>query len=752
MSKKQDTAAKEKKLSPREAIWEWYRSVKLPRGRAPRSQSARYKDSCTYRCVLHMDGEERLVIGIWKGRAAEPVGVYYMTRSALYYATRDGASWYAGKYSGMTHDGYGCYYSDVFAIESVEDACRPWAVAVGKDAAGYDYERTGYDVLDIVERIESSASYLRKKRAIQRKLDSITNWANGMPDLPTGFDAWLRAVPFGGAHFQFFDKKAQAFGCSACGALHAEGSPEAKTWRRGQTVVCPTCGAVCKIIRHGSTDHQRKTERVMLVQSHRDRKGRICSVARHLQIEMEWRTGEEHYTVYPSVLVVLPLDGTPATGNDVYYRAWNEWSDKNPCQERSGKGYCYPDLSALAGTAYTGMGLESAAAKGWKMKWNSLMRDCRGDPRVEYLIKGNFKRLVADLAEGYSAQRQLHSVRGDSVTAADILGLDGQGVARLRQHDGGAAHLKWIQAQYGCLNSWKLPDATWDWLAENKIAPMELSRMMDRTVGDLSLEQAVNYLKKQLPIYREARRKGANLQGGYGMRDIEAVRVMWRDTLEMGMTLKLDFSKSMNVRPPSLVARHDELLEIINAERDKLDAARAEERFPEVAPTCDRIRATYEWGDGKHKVLVPTGVYDIQREGRLLHHCVAANERYLDRIAEGESYILFLRRESAPDTPWYTMEVEPGGRIRQLRTTGDDDGAGVDRDEAKGFLREWARVIRARCSEAELHAAEVAREKRLRNFDELRAGGNIIRNGRLQGRLLVDVLERDFRELNEDVG
>ena len=94
------------------------------------------------------------------------------------------------------------------------------------------------------------------------------------------------------------------------------------------------------------------------------------------------------------------------------------------------------------------------------------------------------------------------------------------------------------------------------------------------------------------------------------------------------------------------------------------------------------------------------------------------------------------------------MEIEPGGCIRQLRTYGDDEGN--DRDEAKEFLKKWRREIYRRIGKAEREAAEISREKRLAEFEELRRNRNIIRNGKLAGKLLVEVLEADFRECNEE--
>ena len=49
-------------------------------------------------------------------------------------------------------------------------------------------------------------------------------------------------------------------------------------------------------------------------------------------------------------------------------------------------------------------------------------------------------------------------------------------------------------------------------------------------------------------------------------------------------------------------------------------------------------------------------------EGKILHHCVGG---YVDRVAKGETTILFVRKESHPDTPFYTMEYK-NGRVRQL--------------------------------------------------------------------------------------
>jgi hypothetical protein len=257
----------------------------------------------------------------------------------------------------------------------------------------------------------------------------------------------------------------------------------------------------------------------------------------------------------------------------------------------------------------------------------------------------------------------------------------------------------------------------------------------------MSPEQIANYLQKKHGYTMKDYR--------YGISNKEHVVIdQWKDYLSMAEKLKLDTAKESVYKPKVLKGRHDELTELINKERSRLEAERIESEYPAIKPVCAKIKDLYEWGDGEYEVIVPEGAAEIQREGRLLRHCVGTTDRYFDRIAEEESYIMFLRKSALRTSPWYTMEVEPGGAVRQLRTFGDDEGK--DRNEAKTFLKKWRAEIAKRIGQAEREAAQVSREKRLAEFEELRRGGNLIRNGKLAGRLLVEVLEADFREFNEE--
>ena len=67
---------------------------------------------------------------------------------------------------------------------------------------------------------------------------------------------------------------------------------------------------------------------------------------------------------------------------------------------------------------------------------------------------------------------------------------------------------------------------------------------------------------------------------------------------------------------------------------------------------------------GKGLLLkVPASAEEIRAEGAALHHCVGT---YVERVAQGKTMILFIRKIEAPDKPYYTMEWN-GYEIVQCR-------------------------------------------------------------------------------------
>ena len=146
------------------------------------------------------------------------------------------------------------------------------------------------------------------------------------------------------------------------------------------------------------------------------------------------------------------------------------------------------------------------------------------------------------------------------------------------------------------------------------------------------------------------------------------------------------------------------------------------------------IGEKFEYEGEQFFVRVPERIIDIVIEGNTLHHCAGATDRYFDRIKSHETYICFLRKVDEPEQPFYTIEVEPGGTIRQHRGAFDEE---PELDEVKPFLREWQKEIKKRMSKEDKERAAVSKVKREENIMDLREKNNT----RVLNGLLEDFME-----------
>lgn len=144
-----------------------------------------------------------------------------------------------------------------------------------------------------------------------------------------------------------------------------------------------------------------------------------------------------------------------------------------------------------------------------------------------------------------------------------------------------------------------------------------------------------------------------------------------------------------------------------------MEAAATARKYRKIAGICRLIKPKYEYTGEVYSIVVPSGVRDIMREGDALSHCVGKSDRYWERIEQQEAYILFLRKTAEIDKPYYTLEVEPNGTIRQKRTYFDRQND--DLKDAERFLKEWQKVVSERLTESDREKAERARSFACRN-------------------------------------
>ncbi len=61
-------------------------------------------------------------------------------------------------------------------------------------------------------------------------------------------------------------------------------------------------------------------------------------------------------------------------------------------------------------------------------------------------------------------------------------------------------------------------------------------------------------------------------------------------------------------------------------------------------------------------IRLPNKLEELKEEGESLHHCVGT---YMEKVAKGETMIFFIRKETEPEKPYYTLEWK--GKVIQCR-------------------------------------------------------------------------------------
>lgn len=343
----------------------------------------------------------------------------------------------------------------------------------------------------------------------------------------------------------------------------------------------------------------------------------------------------------------------------------------------------------------------------------------RGNPVVEMLARIGMFRLAKDLIKADYDRKLL--AQGETEISR-ILKIDKCRLKRLKAMDANIYHLKWMQYE-------KLANTIWP---DDMIKDFGNAEISSSDFGFLhtpiSHVKCYNYLKKQAGIMDET---------------LKQTLYTWRDYVNMADSMKMNTKNDQIARPKDVKQAHNELIMLKQEAGMEKQAKKIEKEWPKVNKQLPKLKK-FEFTLGEYTIIAPDNVLDIVKEGTILRHCVHTCDYYFDRITKDESYLFFLRMSSRPDVPWYTLEVEPSGNIRQKRTTGDNQNA--DFQKAVKFLKKWQQFFKKQLTEEEKELGEKANRLRIENYKNLRENGNRVWHGKLAGQLLADVLEKDFME------
>lgn len=516
-----------------------------------------------------------------------------------------------------------------------------------------------------VSNLEKATAQRKRYKAMSNKYERTNRRVRELtPELP---DDALRYL------YSFIDKEKWCFKvkdkktvwiCGECKETFR------RKWKCGQRVTCPCCHETVKTTRAG-----RKQQRTKVIVVQEDNEGGILE--RQFMVDA---------LITPKVTEESITEEVRGFGDEIGW-GWNEWyygeyldryGEDQSWTWSKGKGMGSGINCTAKAFIYTGNLkeldvpdnvihlIEYEQKKGRKIDGSYLIRTLQEHPQIEYIMRCNYPRLIRDYEKGIA--------RPDfkQKTVWDMFGMTKKQFKDLKGIDANAVARK-AYVVYG--TSYK------ETVALNKVS---------LGTGESILRISQLY---GLPITHLATLLGK-------MPSSKIYR--YDDYLRMAQERGEDISDEIIYRNKRWSEFHDMYVEEKKAEQ-------AKERIKEVNKKYKAIRRDFKvncqlfgWSNDIFEVLVPKAAGEIVTEGRLQHHCVGTGDRYIEKMSKRETFIVFLRKKEDAKTPFYTIEAEPDGRIRQAYAAYDRK---PEWETVEKILKEWTKEVKKRSKKIKVQEA-----------------------------------------------
>ena len=514
----------------------------------------------------------------------------------------------------------------------------------------------------------------RRKRQRKRERVIVARMKN-LPLLPKGVEPWVlqSIVP---AYF-FYDyqkgKKLQKGICSACGCEslleHVKYNAEG---------ICPHCNhrLIMKSRGRRGLLYDQTTCQVVQRVSPNEVVIRILKAFYHYHREETI----QYASLYESARIFVRVNEDGSVQHEDFYDSygggilttWKKgerptlfyWQGSYEA-EISGHVYGNNLKKALAGTPWQYCPVRLFYEHLRKpMELAPFLMEYLNHPSLEHLVKTGFYRLVSDLV-----------YRNHSVYALDeaqnrthrILKVAAEDVSYLRELNVSGSMLKKFQ-EY-CLRNLKNRQMLMDWQMKN-----EVERDILKILAHMTPHKMMRYLDKQNTFLCKRKTR----YGLFRYSNMQALVSEYRDYLDMCVKQNYDMKNSFVLYPEDLQKAHDRV-----AHRIKMKANAKMRRDFKVAYQRIMRQLDFEWNG--MKIVYPSSPEEIIAEGHALHHCVGG---YVDRVANKECIILFLRQCAEVEKPFYTIEVRNQKVIQVRGMTNEDATPAVEK-----FMEQWTRKV-----------------------------------------------------------
>ena len=548
----------------------------------------------------------------------------------------------------------GYYGADVAAVEATDTVCNSFF--------GTGSWRSGISLVNAFVGEQAS----NKREIAQHNLNELMKRHMAMfPAYPDNLREYCSEQVFQHDYI-FFGKKENGTRKARCGHCGAHFTLD-KAVTSGTGTTCPRC-------------HTKAVYRANWIKADVSDNADICFTYKvDGQLLLKWAHIQRSYC-FPefgqsyrfddfAYSLYLMVNGQPKiytykwfTAPYAYEAMWHRLPLGSTCDSSS---YIYTEnLDEVFGPNYYNVNLKAGLeGKHVRLQFVHLLDELKNSPKAEFLFKMGLPMLAS------SARCIAGDPDGQGVFQKQV-GVSKQYLPMLRSMNVTASELSFIKKSgervspelfqtYRSVQS--RFDGTYD--LESVIAAVGASR-------------ALKYLGKQQQLHPKVAP--------------HKILVEYKDYLQMSKELRVDMSHKSIRFPADIVEAHKTITARYNEVMGEIQKRKGEElnaAFHEaVQEHYARLGLTGFQKDG-FCIVLPQLRTDLIAEGQSLNHCVGG-ESYYKKCMMGAYMIFFVRRQDAPEKPFFTMEMDTiTGKITQLYGFGDCTAPKDVREFANAFSR-----------------------------------------------------------------
>ena len=550
-----------------------------------------------------------------------------------------------------------------------------WYTDAGSEAVIREWlhDRFSPNLLGMIKDSQTRIRHKKRDERWDRIRAEIDNRMLEIREPTKDMMRWVRNTVFGDSHYIIYRYRkggGETGGfCTFCGHEVTVKDP-----RNRASGICPRCRRPITCLSEGTLERTRQVraeKQVCYLQSTREG---FCR--REFRAVM-MMTGQNYKRLEPSMMELRRTFFSFREGfRDAFY--WGEFETSGQLRWCRGRlpddmrGAVYPgNLKGLFSSGeWLYIPMEQIAARCQKLRFSRVPHQM-ADPAVEHLAKHRLWNLAQDTINGeFHPPESCRSIR-------EVMGLDMPSIRMLAELNVTGRQLKLFRIMEEARG--KRPGKE-ELQTALRMGLEGRSNTVKTILKRVTIAKAEKYLLRQRGQYPQRCEYDPGLRR-YRDRNwtVAEVASEWADYIEEAEGLDWDLGDDFILFPKSLKEAHQRSTEAKRIQGEKKKIERANKKLKRQKALAMR---------GKQWMIRPPATgEEVIREGIALRHCVG---RYLGRIAEGVSIILFIRAVEEPEKSAYTLELDPETfAVRQVR--GQNNSAPPK--EVMEFVERWKKHL-----------------------------------------------------------